>query len=106
MPSNQKQIIVRAKFAYSPLGKAFVKQTEKQVSALKSLDPSNKEDELKQTECIFPQGLMNDLVCAKLKEIFNLQDIIKTDELCYKSKLREIYNFNEYSLLIFFKRYT
>ena len=29
LPSNQRQIIERAKFAYSPLGKAFEKQTEK-----------------------------------------------------------------------------
>ena len=28
LPSNQRQIIERAKFAYSPLGKAFEKQTE------------------------------------------------------------------------------
>ena len=29
LPSNERQIIERAKFAYSPLGKAFQKQTEK-----------------------------------------------------------------------------
>ena len=29
--SNQRQIIEHAKFAYSPLGKAFEKQTEKQI---------------------------------------------------------------------------
>ena len=29
LPSNERQIIERAKFAYSPLGKAFEKQTEK-----------------------------------------------------------------------------
>ena len=39
---NQRQIIEKAKFAYSPLGKAFEKQTQKQVNATKSLDPSNK----------------------------------------------------------------
>ena len=49
---------------------------------------------------------MNDLVCAKLKEITNLQDFIETDELHYKSKRREIYNFNEYALLLFFKKFT
>ena len=27
LPSNQRQIIEQAKFAYSPLGKAFEKQT-------------------------------------------------------------------------------
>ena len=45
---------------------------------------------------------MNDLVCTKLKEIVDLQDIIKTDELHYKSKRRNVYNFNECSLPIVF----
>ena len=75
LPSNQRQIIEQAKFAYAPLGKAFEKQTEKQVGAIKSLDLSNK---LKQTEGIFPQNLMNDLIRVKLKKIVELQDIIKT----------------------------
>ena len=29
LPSNQRQIIEQAKFAFSPLGKAFQKQTKK-----------------------------------------------------------------------------
>ena len=42
LPSNKKQIIEKAKFTYSPLGKAFVKQTKtikdqgkNQISAIK-----------------------------------------------------------------------
>ena len=42
LPSNQRQIIEHAKFAYSPLEKASEKQTEKQVGTLKSLYISNK----------------------------------------------------------------
>ena len=42
LPYNQRQIIDQAKFASSPLGKAFGTQTEKQVDAIKSLDTSNK----------------------------------------------------------------
>ena len=45
---------------------------------------------------------MNDLIRAKLKEIVNLQNIIKTDELNYKLKRRKIYNFSKYSLPIVF----
>ena len=48
LPSNQQQIIEQAKFTYSPLGKAFEKQTKpiedqgkKQVDALESLKPSD-----------------------------------------------------------------
>ena len=32
---------------------------------------------------------MNDLVSAKLKEIISLQNIIKTDELHYKSNIEK-----------------
>ena len=42
--------------------KAFEKQTEKQVGTLKSLDLSNEKDELKQTDGIYPQNLMNALL--------------------------------------------
>ena len=67
----------QAKFAYSPLGKGFEKQTEKQVGAVNFLDVFYKKDELKQIDGIFPQNLMNDLIRDKLKEIVSLQDIIK-----------------------------
>ena len=83
MSSNQRQIIEHAKFAYSPLGKGFEKQTKTQVGAVKSVDPFNK---LKRIDGIFPQNLMNDLIRAKFKEIVELQDIIKKDDLNYKSK--------------------
>ena len=53
MPFNQREIIKPAELAYSSLGRAFEKQTEKQVDAVKPLDPSNK---LKQIEGIFPQN--------------------------------------------------
>ena len=55
LPSNWRQIVEQAKFTYSPLGKALEKQTEKQVGALRTLDLSNKKDELKQIEGIFPK---------------------------------------------------
>ena len=47
LPSNRRQIIEQAKFTYSPLGKALEKQVEKQVGVLKSLNFSNKTNELK-----------------------------------------------------------
>ena len=37
---------------------------------------------------------MNGLICAKLKEIVNLQDIIKRDNLNYKSKHGRTINLN------------
>ena len=100
--SNERQKIEQANFPYSPLGEVFEQQAEKQVGAIKSLILSNKKDELKQIEGIFLQNLTNDLICAILKEIANLQDIFKTDILHYKSKSRKGYNFSEYSLFIVF----
>ena len=81
---SQRIIIEQALFVYSPLGK----QTEKQVVVIKSLGPSNK---LKQ----IPQNLMNDLIRSKLKGTVELQDIIKKDDLNYKSKRGKTYNFSK-----------
>ena len=52
---------------------------------------------------------MNDLICDILKEVVNLQDIIKTDnskiiKLHYKSKTRKVYKFSERSLPIVFQK--
>ena len=74
----------------------------KQFDALKSLDTSNK---LEQIECFFPQNLMNDLIRVTLKEIAELQDIIKKDDLNYKSKCGKTYSFSKYSLTIVFLTY-
>ena len=61
LPSNQQQIIEQAKFAYSPLGKDFEKQTKtienqgkKQIDALVALKP--KEIKARETK---PNGYGN-----------------------------------------------
>ena len=66
LPSNQQQIIEPAKFTYSPLGKAIEKQTKEQVKTIKNLNMSDKANELKQIEGIFPQNVLNDLISNKL----------------------------------------
>ena len=86
LPSNQKQIIGQAKFTYSALGKAFEKQTEKQANVLKSLNISHKINKLKQTEDIFPQNLLNDLIHNKLENVIKLEnsnDLSKLDYVDY-----------------------
>ena len=86
LPSNQKQIIGQAKFTYSALGKAFEKQTEKQANVLKSLNISHKINKLKQTEDIFPQNLLNELIHNKLENIIKLEnsnDLSKLDYVDY-----------------------
>ena len=68
LPSNQQQIIEQAKFTYSPLGKAFEKQTkiikdqgEKQIEAI--------QDNKKQLANI-NDDYKNKLLLSKEREIF------------------------------------
>ena len=84
LPSNQQQIIEQAKFTYSPLGKAFEKETktiedkgEKQIKAI--------QDNRKQL--ISDDDYKNKLLISKEREIF--KDIYnkrldKLEELNYK----------------------
>ena len=60
LPSNRKHIIEQAKFTYSPLEKAFEKQTktienqgEKHV---KALEDQKLKEQIKSIEGIFPEG--------------------------------------------------
>ena len=68
---------------------------------MKSLNP-NKINELEQIESIFPKNQVNDLIIDKLKEIVQLQNNIKLDDLEYTKKRRKRYNFSRYSLPIVF----
>ena len=45
---------------------------------------------------------MKDLICDKLKEIIDLQEIIKTDDLSYKSKSKKIIILVNVLCLLFF----
>ena len=84
LPPDQRRVIEQAKFAYSPLGKAFEKQTktveeqgEKQIKAI--------EDNKKQL--VNKQQSNNELLLSKEKEIFkNIYNkrLDKTDELFKK----------------------
>ena len=78
LPSNRQQIIEQAKFIYSPLGKAFEKQTktiedqgEKQFKALNTL----KSDNNKLTfEDVIPKSVFaNDEAKEELKKIKELE---------------------------------
>ena len=69
LPSNQQQIVEKAKFNYSPLGKAFEKQTktiadqgEKQIKAT--------QDNRKQLVNINDDDYKNKLLFSKEREIF------------------------------------
>ena len=85
LPSIKKQIIDQAKFTYSALGKAFKEQTKEQVKLIKNLSMSDKTNELKQIEGIFPQNVLNDLISNKLEKIIELQNSTELDKLNYKN---------------------
>ena len=78
MPSNQQQIIEQAKFTYSPLGKAFEKQTKaiedqgkKQVDALNTLRINN---QLTIEDVIHKNALNN---CEAKKELNKIKETEK-----------------------------
>ena len=71
-PSNQQQIVERAKFTYSPLGKAFEKQIktiedqgEKQVKVLNTLKSNNQLT----IENVIPKNVLNDEAIDELHKI-------------------------------------
>ena len=74
--SNQNQMLQQAKFRYCLSGKAFEKQTNKQVVVTKSLNLSNKINELSQIKNIFLQNQLNDFIKDKLKEVKRLHNNI------------------------------
>ena len=76
VPSNQKQTTEEAKFTYSPLGKAFEKQTktiedqgEKQVGDLKALKPGENKEDIKSVKGIFPKDMRTNEIKNEIYEI-------------------------------------
>ena len=77
LPSNQQQIIEQAKLTYSPLGKAFEKQTKtiedqgkKQIYALVALKPKNEAKvKLDKTLSNIKPSIFNDYFKDRLDEI-------------------------------------
>ena len=71
LPSDQGKTLEQDILTYSPLGKPLEKQ-KKEVGAL-SLKVSNKINEIREIEIIFPQNQLNDLIIEELKEIKQLK---------------------------------
>ena len=89
LPSNQQQIIEQAKFTYSPLEKAFKKQTktiedqgEKQVNALKNLKLKAIEGEsnIKSIDSF----ILNNLINERKKVMNELYDSVDYKNLSFK----------------------
>ena len=71
---------------------------------MKSLNLSNETNELKKIEIIFPKT--RDLIIDKLKNIIQLQNNSKLDDIEYNTKRGKCYNTGKYSLFIVFLKCT
>ena len=85
LPSNQRQIIEQAKFTYSPLGKAFEKQTKtiedqgkKQVDALTALKTSNKK--IPSIKDFIPIENLNPEIINEIKRIEEIEKYVDRDK--------------------------
>ena len=90
LPPNQPQIIEQAKFNYSPLGKAFEKQTKtiedqrkKQVDALESLKTPDKE--LPSIKDFIPSENLNPEIINEIKRIEEKEKNVDRDNMVYES---------------------
>ena len=90
LPSNQRQIIEQAKFTYSPLGKAFEKQTKtiedqgnKQVKAIQEKQLLNNVDYKDKLLLSKEREIFKDIYIKRLDKIEELNDKIDYNNLKY-----------------------
>ena len=90
LPSNQQQIIEQAKFTYSPLGKAFEKQSktiedqgQEQVEALNTLKSNN---QLTIEDVIPKNTLNNDEAKKKLNKIKEIEKNVDREKINLRNK--------------------
>ena len=106
LPSNQQQIIEQTKFTYSPLGKAFEKQTKlivdhgkKQVEALENLKPKVEKKPTKDTPNNQSRAtiIFNDLINKRKELMSKLYDNVDYNNLNFKyvGATKDV-RFNEY----------
>ena len=108
LPSNQRQIIVPAKFTYSPLGKAFEKQIKtiedqgkKQVDALTTLKTPNKK--LPSIRDFIPIENLNPQIIKEIKRIEETEKNVDRDKMVYKSA-NKTYDFRSFKTIRTFGR--
>ena len=97
MPSNQRQIIEQANFAYSALGKAFEEQGKKQVKALEVLDLAENQ-KIKSIEGLFSREMKNSEFKNEKDEIKNWKNKIKRNDLNYETN-KYIFGFQQFETI-------
>ena len=103
LPSNQQQIIQEAKFNYSPLGQAFEKQTKtiedqgkKQVDALESLKPFNKQ--LPSIRDFISKERLNSEIINGIERIEEEERKVDRSNMAYKPS-NETYDFRKFKTI-------
>ena len=103
LPSNQQQIIQQAKFTYSPLGKAFEKQTKtiedqgkKQVVALETLNVPDKK--LTSIKDFIPTENLNPEIINEIKRIEEIEKNVDRNKMVYKGT-NKTYDFRNFKTI-------
>ena len=115
MPFNQRQVIEQAMFEYSPLGKAFEKQTkmiedqgEKQIKALKNIvEKKYLDTDQKSIASLFSKDFLNEEATYELNKIVKMKNKINRDDLIYKTgnkKNDKAYDFQNFKTIRSFGR--
>ena len=91
MPSNQQQIIEQAKFTYSPLGKAFEKQTKtiedqgkKQIKAIQDNKKQLTNTQEITIKNIIPENILNDEAKNEIDRISKIEKTVDREKLVYR----------------------
>ena len=110
LPSNQQQIIEQAKFTYSPLGKAFEKQTktikdqgEKQIKAIQDNNKQLAKIQGVTIRNTFPQNILNDEAKREIDKILEIEKTVDREKLVYEASEYE-YSFQNFLTIRTFGR--
>ena len=107
LPSNQQQIIEQAKFTYSPLGKAFEKQTKtiddqrkkKQIKAIQD----NKKQPANTQELTIKNIIPEDTLSGKAKKEMEIEKTVDRENFIYKAS-EYTYSFKNFQTIKTFGR--
>ena len=100
--SDRQQITEQAKFTYSPLGKAFEKQTktiegqEKKIDALEYLKPSNKQ--LRSIRDFISKERLNSEIVNEIERIEQEERKADRSKMVYKA-YNETYDFRKFKTI-------
>ena len=101
---SQSRLIEQAKFTYSPLGKALEKK--KTSRCFEVFKPFQWNKRIKKNWDYISKNKLRDLIIDKLKNIIQLQNNSKLDDIEYNTKRGKCYNTGKYSLFIVFLKCT